>query len=305
MTTATFTPALAGLLPGAGPLPVPLSGPVRRGPVSDTFFEYGYVWLPYAIAALVLLGLGALVAVRRRRTAPGTVELLLTSGAVLLILAAVILGLADGAVENNGLASIDPVVWQWAIDQRTPGLTTVAIAVTEIGSTLSMGIIAVVSVLFLWFQGRRGDAVLVAVVSAGAGLLVKVGKATVGRERPPAEFRLVTETNESFPSGHALASAAIVGVLLVVFVPLIRSTAWRVVAIAGGLLFVLAIGWSRVYLGVHWSTDVLAGWCTGAAWLLLCVTVREVWRRTVGWLPGSVAALQARQAPVDPDRPPA
>lgn len=292
---ATPTPALTGVLP--------MSVPVRRGPVSDTFFEYGYVWLPYAVAALILLGLGGLVAVRRRRTAPGTVELLLISGAILLILAAVILGLADGAVEHNGLATIDPVVWQRAIDQRTPGLTTVAIAVTEIGSTLSMGIIAVAAVLFLWFRGRHGDAVLVAVVSAGAGLLVKVGKATVGRERPPAEFRLVIETNESFPSGHALASAAIVGVLLVVFVPLIGSTAWRVVTIVGGVLFVLAIGWSRVYLGVHWATDVLAGWCTGAAWLLLCVTVRGVWRRTVGWLPASVAALPARPAPADPEPP--
>ena len=278
--------------------------PMRKAPGSDAFFEYGYVWLPYAIAAVVLLGLGALVAVRRRRAAPGTVEMLLASGAALLILAAVILGLADGAVEKNGLATIDPVVWQWAINQRTPALTTVAIAITEIGSTLAMGIIAGVSVLVLWFRGRRGDAVLVAVVSAGAGLLVRVGKATVGRERPPVEFRLVTETNESFPSGHALASAAIIGVLLVVFVPMIHSTAWRAIAISGGVLFVLAIGWSRVYLGVHWATDVLAGWLTGVAWLLLCVTVREVWRRTVSWVPASVAAWEQRRTRLEPGEPP-
>ncbi len=277
--------------------------PMRKAPGSDAFFEYGYVWLPYAIAAVVLLGLGALVAVRRRRAAPGTVEMLLASGVALLILAAVILGLADGAVEKNGLATIDPVVWQWAINQRTPALTTVAIAITEIGSTLAMGIIAGVSVLVLWFRGRRGDAVLVAVVSAGAGLLVRVGKATVGRERPPVEFRLVTETNESFPSGHALASAAIIGVLLVVFVPMIHSTAWRATAISGGVLFVLAIGWSRVYLGVHWATDVLAGWLTGVAWLLLCVTVREVWRRTVSWVPASVAAWQQQRTRLDRGEP--
>jgi membrane-associated phospholipid phosphatase len=280
--------------------------PMRKAPGSDAFFEYGYVWLPYAIAAVVLLGLGALVAVRRRRAAPGTVELLLASSVALLVLAAVILGLADGAVEQNGLATIDPVVWQWAINQRTPALTTVAVVITEIGSTLSMGIIAGVSVLVLWFRGRRGDAVLVAVVSAGAGLLVRVGKATVGRERPPVEFRLVTETNESFPSGHALASAAIVGVLLVVFVPMIHGTAWRATAISGGLLFVLAIGWSRVYLGVHWATDVLAGWLTGVAWLLLCVTVREVWRRTVSWVPASVAAWEQQRTRLEPgDSPPA
>lgn len=272
---------------------------------ADTFFEYGYVWLPYAIAAVALLGLGVLAAIRWRRSAPGIAELLLTSGALLAVLAAVILGLADGAVEQNGLASLDPVVWQWAIDQRTPALTTVAKAITEIGSTVSMGIIAVVAVLVLWIRGRHGDAVLVAVVSAGAGLLVMVGKATVGRQRPPEEFRLVTETNESFPSGHALASAAIIGVLLVVLVPLIHSSRGRVAAVTAGVLFVLAIGWSRIYLGVHWATDVIAGWLTGVAWLLLCLTVREVWRLTVGTVPGPFADAPTRESPVDPgERPP-
>jgi undecaprenyl-diphosphatase len=121
--------------------------------------------------------------------------------------------------------------------------------------------------------------VLVAVVAAGAGLLVRFGKATVGRERPPVEYRLVTETNESFPSGHALASAAILGVVLVVLLPFITSTGARVAVVAGVGLFVLAIGLSRLYLGVHWATDVIGGWVTGFAWLALCLTVRQVWRQ--------------------------
>src|SRR6478752_3617117 len=261
----------------------------------DAFFEYGYIWLPYAVAALVLLGLGVVAVVRWRKSSPGTAELLFTSGTLLAVLAAIVLGLADGASENNGLTAIDPIVWQWMVDHRTPAMTTLAIVVTEVGSTVSMTIIALVTIGYLLIKRRRGDAVLVAVVAAGAGLLVRVGKATVGRERPPVEFRLVTETNESFPSGHALASAAIIGVLLVVFVPMIHSTAWRATAISGGVLFVLAIGWSRVYLGVHWATDVLAGWLTGVAWLLLCVTVREVWRRTVSWVPASVAAWEQQR----------
>jgi undecaprenyl-diphosphatase len=158
----------------------------------------------------------------------------------------------------------------------------VAKVVTEVGSTLSMGIIAVGTVLLLWFKDRRGDAVLVAVVAAGAGLLVRVGKATVGRERPPVEFRLVTETNESFPSGHALASAAILGVVLVVLLPSIPSRAARIAVLAGVALFALSIGLSRTYLGVHWATDVIGGWVTGLAWLTLCLTVRQVWRQTRG-----------------------
>ena len=248
----------------------------------DVLFEYGYVWLPYAIAAVVLLGLGAVAAIRWQKGAPRTAELLFTSGALLAVLAAIVLGLADGATEGNGLASIDPPIWQWMIEHRTPALTSVAIFFTNIGSTIAMSIIAVASVGYLLWRHRRADAVLVAVVAAGAGVLVRFGKATVGRDRPPANFRLVVENNESFPSGHALASAAIIGVLLVVFVPSIGRHWVRAGVIAAGLLFVLTIGLSRLYLGVHWATDVLGGWVTGLAWLMLCLTARQVWRQTRG-----------------------
>lgn len=261
---------------------------MRAGSISadttdfDAFFEYGYVWLPYAAAALVLFGLGAVAAVRWRKSSPGTAELLFTSGTLLAVLAAIVLGLADGASEGNGLASIDPPVWQWMVDHRTPALTTIAVVVTEVGSTVSMSIIACATIIYLLIRRRRGDAVLVAVVAAGAGLLVRVGKATVGRERPPVDFRLVTETNESFPSGHALASAAILGVVLVVLLPGVRSRGLRIGIAIGVGVFAVCIGLSRLYLGVHWATDVIGGWITGLAWLALCLTVRQVWRQTHG-----------------------
>ena len=119
---------------------------------------------------------------------------------------------------SNGLASIDPPVWQWMIDHRTPALTSVGhLRHQHRQHGLDDASSPSRPSLSLLIKRRRGDAALVAVVAAGAGLLVRFGKATVGRERPPVEFRLVTETNESFPSGHALASAAILGVVLVVF----------------------------------------------------------------------------------------
>ena len=246
---------------------------------NDVIFEYGYVWLPYAVAALILFGLGAVALIRSRRRSPRTAEVLFISGGVLAVAAGVILGLADGASESNGLASIDPPLWSFMIDHRTSALTTLAVTVTTLGSTVAMALIALATVVFLLVKRRRGDAALVTVVAAGAGVLVRFGKATVGRERPPVDFRLVAETNESFPSGHALASAAILGALLVVLLPAIPSARGRAVAIAAAAIFVTAIGLSRLYLGVHWATDVIGGWVIGFAWLYFCLTVRRVWRR--------------------------
>ena len=271
----TAVPGPSGLAAVADPSTIQLAD-------DDVLFEYGYVWLPYALAALALLILGAVALTRRRRRDPGVAELLITAGGLLAVLAAVVAGLADGATENNGLAFIDPPVWQWMIEHRTPTLSTVAIVITEVGSTLSMSLIAAATIIYLLIKHRRGDAALVAVVAAGAGLLVRFGKATVGRERPPESFRLVTETNESFPSGHALASAAILGVVLVVLIPSIANRRVRIVVLTAVGVFALLIGLSRLYLGVHWSTDVIGGWVTGLAWLVLCLTVRQLWRQTRG-----------------------
>jgi membrane-associated phospholipid phosphatase len=168
------------------------------------------------------------------------------------------------------------------IDHRTPAVTWWAIVVSDVGSTIGMAVIAIATAGLLWWRGRRSDALLVAVVAVGAGVLVRVGKATIGRERPPEGFRLVVESNESFPSGHALASAAILGVVVVVLVPLLHATWAKATLIAAATLFAVAIGVSRPYLGVHWATDVLGGWVIGLTWLYFCVTVRSVWRHRRG-----------------------
>lgn len=274
-----------------GPRPAAASAPVGRATDDDAaeapdgldllIAEYGYVWLPYAIAAVVLLALATLVLVRGRSSAkPAITEYLLTRGAVLAVLAATISLLAAAAVgaPGTGLTALDPDVWRWGVANRTAGLTTLATAVTQVGSTVAMTVLCTAGVAVMMLRRQRGQAALIAVVGIGAGLLVRFGKAAVGRERPPLELRLVQETNESFPSGHALASMAVLGVLAFAFAPLIRRRWLRLTTVAIVIAYVCAIGWTRVYLGVHWFTDVLAGWLIGLAWLLLCVTVQRVWR---------------------------
>lgn len=262
------------------------AGEVIEGLLTDLW----PVWLPYLAGAVVLLGLGAWSAARGRARWIAPVPAFAVPAVTLAALGWCAVSLADSALEGDGLSAFDRPVWQWMVDHRTGARTVAAKIVTEVGSTASMAVIAAIVVVTLWIRRRRGDAVMVAVVGIGAAALVRVTKTLVARPRPPAELRLAAENTLSFPSGHALASTAVLGVLLVLGFavledgrkdrarPVLRRYLPTVVfAVVVGLFWV-SIGVSRLYLGVHWATDVLAGWSSGLAWLVLCLTVRRLFR---------------------------
>lgn len=239
----------------------------------------GFAWLPYAVASVCLLLLVLQARRPSRRSVPGSVRAwLLVRAGVLGAVAVMSILLADAATEGDGLTAADQPIWMWLIHHRTGFLTAVLTGITQVGSTVTMAVAAALVVVVLAVRGkRRGDALLVAVVAIGAGALVAISKPLVNRVRPPLEFRLVTETNQSFPSGHALASAAIIGVLAVMFLPQVTDRRLRIISAVVAVLFVGLIGFSRMYLGVHWPTDVLGGWLIAAGWLVLCLTVRRMW----------------------------
>ncbi len=245
---------------------------------AEMFQQYWHTWLPYAVAVVVLAALAAIAGVNAGVRSIAPAGMFAVAAVALAILGAAAGLLADAASEGDGLTVFDRPTWRWFINHRSSGGTVIAKIVTTIGSTLVMGILAGAVTVLLVVRRRRGDAAMVAVVGAGAGLLVIIGKGVVGRIRPPARYRLVAETNASFPSGHALASMAIVGVFTVLLAAGTQSVGRRVGTILTAVVVVLLIGASRLYLGVHWATDVLGGWVTGAAWLLLCVLIRRLWR---------------------------
>jgi undecaprenyl-diphosphatase len=156
----------------------------------------------------------------------------------------------------------DPVGPRW--------LEEVARDVTALGShaVLTAATLAVVG--FLALAGKRGAAVLVAISVGGGTALSSLLKLGFARPRPDLVPHAVEIYTASFPSGHAMLSAVTyltLGALLMRVQPRWRLRAY-ILAIAA--LTTLLVGVSRVYLGVHWPTDVLAGWCIGAAWALLC-----------------------------------
>ena len=149
-------------------------------------------------------------------------------------------------------------------------LHVAATDVTALGSVTVLGLIILLAFALLASLRRWSEGALL-LAGAGGGLLISQGlKRVFGRERPELAYRAVEAVNASFPSGHAMLSAVVfltLGVLTARFADRRRV---RVLAMSAAVLLSLLVGASRVYLGVHWASDVLAGWCVGAAWAMAC-----------------------------------
>ena len=159
--------------------------------------------------------------------------------------------------------------------RATPSLDTTMLFFTRVGAPLPMIAFVALALLALLLRGRRGAALFFALAVGGAAGLNVVAKLVFQRARPTLWPSLVTETDYSFPSGHAMGSLVVVAAL--VFLTWRTRGRWPTLAL--GAPFVAVVGLSRVYLGVHYPSDILAGWCASLAW------VAGVWLllRAVPW----------------------
>lgn len=199
----------------------------------------------------------------------------------LALMAGLVLGaheVYESVVDENGISGLDQPVLDRVVALRTPGLDQAVTVFTTIGGPVGMPVLAVLAVIVLAVTARRWTAVILMLVAAAGSLLMTVaGKDLVGRARPPAALAVPPlESSPSFPSGHTLNATVLTTV--VVYLVLLRTTAaWqRVVAVVLGALFIAGMGLSRVYLGHHWLTDVIAGWAIGLAWALAVVTAHRL-----------------------------
>lgn len=118
-------------------------------------------------------------------------------------------------------------------------------------------------------------------IPLGGGIVDSAVKVLVDRPRPAVDHPVATALGKSFPSGHAMSSVITYGAILLVFLPLVPR-AWRHLVVGVTAVLVLAIGVSRLLLGVHFVSDVVGGWILGAAWLMGGVAVFETWREDEG-----------------------
>ena len=215
----------------------------------------------------------------------------LAAGIVSLVAAVTLLGgVTEDVTQHNGLATSDAAHLRFFTDHRPDLVINAARIITNLGGVVVLALIAIAAGLFLWYRGVPLVAAAAPAFALGvAATLADVGKQVVDRARPGVGLRLIAEGEPSFPSGHATDSTAVFLTLgLVVAVFLLRRPLARIATVAAGGLLAVAIGVSRLVLGVHWPTDVLAGWALGATAALTVTIGATLLTRAVP--PGSQSA---------------
>lgn len=216
-------------------------------------------------------------------------------GVLLLILAAERYHAAEGT-------AVDQRVLAWMVAHRSPQLTSVATAITTIGSPGGVALIAAACCAVLWWRARTlRPVVTLAATVAAAGALSTLMKIVVGSMRPPAVVQLISETDYGFPSGHVTATLTLVGMLVVVGATGVGAVARYGLAAAAGVA-VTVIAATRLYLGVHWLSDIIGGVLLGS---LVLLAGSAAWRphRSPAPQHGSGSAQRevgAGPPPVDP-----
>jgi undecaprenyl-diphosphatase len=211
-------------------------------------------------------------------------------------------------VQEGGAARFDSAV---LLAFRRPGqlatpvgprwLQETARDVTALGGFTVLTLVVVLAVALLWLHRRRAQASVLVLAVLGGELLAQAIKVVVGRTRPDLVPHLDIVYSSSFPSGHSALSPIVYLTLAALVAAGEGRRAQKVLLLAAALVLVLAIGVSRVYLGVHWPTDVLAGWALGAAVAVvasLAVHLVAPHRRETGAVaPGPASAPSPTVAP--------
>jgi membrane-associated phospholipid phosphatase len=196
-----------------------------------------------------------------------------TLTAVLVLFAFVL----EQVVAGGPMTDADRTVLSWIVHHRGPNLTDAFHSLTALGSAWVVGPVEAAAAVVLLARRRWQLGALVAMVPIVTFVLTGLVKLLVGRPRPSLDTRLVSVSGMAFPSGHASAAVACYLTLAVVFWA-IRPPGWpRVAVTLGAVLVCLGIGASRIYLGVHWVSDVLGGWMLGAIVLLALTAEVSMW----------------------------
>ena len=149
-----------------------------------------------------------------------------------------------------------------------PALTSVMQSASFLGSTLFLVIFGVVIVIALYLRRHRRGAILFTITTIGSSVLLTTLKFAFKRVRPEPFFDTILPVSYSFPSGHSLASFCFYGALAVILTTRIKSVWLKIIVWISAITMILLVGISRIYLGVHHPSDVVAGYAVGLIWVI-------------------------------------
>lgn len=212
-----------------------------------------------------------------------------TSRGVLVLTAAVGLVIAvaatwatgevyESVVDAGRLAALDRPALDLAVSWRSPGLDTAVTGFTDLGGPVGAPVLALLATIAMTAIWRsRTPVILMVVASIGSLTMTTLGKDLVGRTRPPLSLAVPPyETSPSFPSGHTLNAVVIAGVVVYLVLRRLERLLARVATLVAGVVWAVAMGLSRVFLGHHWLTDVIAGWLLGLGWVAAVITAHRL-----------------------------
>jgi undecaprenyl-diphosphatase len=221
------------------------------------------------------------IAFLQARLSPaGFLGLDLTIGATILIGASWMFGgIAEDVVTGDPLTVVDREFAVWLHVHATPTLTEAMKFISLLASwPVVMGICLFMASYFAWKRSPYHLVALMLTIPVGM-LLNGMLKYAFHRSRPAWDDPILIIGSFGFPSGHAMAATLLYGFLTAFVVRNVQAWRWRVLAVLSAGLLVVLIGFSRLYLGVHYLSDVLAGMAAGSAWLALCLTAVGTLRR--------------------------
>jgi membrane-associated phospholipid phosphatase len=154
------------------------------------------------------------------------------------------------------------------------------LAITELGNPTLVPIIFIVVLGIIWWRGNPQQAKIFLLACLGAFILNTELKLVFRKNRPQLWQPIITEKSFSFPSGHALGSLVLYGLIAYLLGNKYPQAAKLIYAFT--VFLIAAIGLSRLYLGVHWPTDILAGYAIGFLWLMICIVMLKLQKQRQG-----------------------
>ena len=215
-------------------------------------------------------------------TLPGSRRNVARFLAVLLFVGAIWLfaGVAEDVVSGDPLVDVDHAITRWLHEHAAAGVTRWMLALSEAHGAVPISALGLAFALYLVWRRKRRWLFTLALVLPGGMLMNLLLKQIFRRERPRFDEPALALSSYGFPSGHVTGATLLYGLLAAFLAAQTSRPSTRLAVFAGAFFMVALVGTSRVYLGAHYFSDVVAAAAWGTAWIVLCGVAVDAWRRT-------------------------